>query len=493
VAVVIEALIGDAENPQPVSFELRVADAVSFDRARRAVKGAAVELHHEPELRPVDVDQLAGTRASVTHQRFQRNPNVWVTQASSLQQIFVATITLQQMKMKRWKHFLALGAFFVVGVGLSACGSGVPGDSVADMAGNPVSLTAFKHWMFVAAKGQATQSPGAPVIVPTDPPDFKGCIAQVRAQIPTLSKQTDKTLKSDCGQLFTSLSGQVMDFLIRAYWYQADAAKLHMKITDADVQKAFQSAKKQQFPTNAAFQTFLTQSGQTLQDILFRVRVNQIYMKLLAKHQTTVSAATIQAYYKNHTSQFGTPETLDIRIIRTSKPAAAAAAKAALQHGQSWAVVAKKYSIDTQTKSKGGLLTGVSKGQEEQALDTAAFAAPVNKLQGVIHGQFGYYVFEVTKVKKATQQSLAQATPLIKQILNGQSQTAAQKAVDSKAKKDWLSKTTCRSLYAMNDCSGYKAPKTTTATPTPTATAPTPTATTAPTPTTSTPTTTTSK
>src|SRR5436305_15172160 len=101
--------------------------------------------------------------------------------------------------------------------------------------------------------------------------------------------------------------------------------------------------------------------------------------------------------------------------------------------------------METATKNKGGLLSGVSKGQEEKALDTAAFAAGVNKVIGPIHGQFGYYVVEVTKITKATQQTLAQATPLIKQILNGQAQTAAQKAVDTQAKKDWMHQTKCRS------------------------------------------------
>jgi foldase protein PrsA len=258
-----------------------------------------------------------------------------------------------------------------------------------------------------------------------------------------------------------------MDFLIRAYWYQADAHKQKIKVTDAQVQKAFQSAKKQQFPTEAAFNQFLSSSGQTLQDILYRVKVNQIYTKLLAKYKGNVSAAQIAAYYKSHTTQFGTPEKRDLRIVRATKKDQADAALKALKSGQSWTTVAKKYSVDTATKNKGGQLTGVSKGQEEQALDTAAFSAPVNKVQGVIHGQFGYYVFEVTKVSKATQQSLAQATPLIKQILSGQTQTKAQTAVDAKAKKDWLSQTKCRSQYAMADCSGYKAPKASSTAPSP--------------------------
>src|SRR5438105_15013813 len=218
----------------------------------------------------------------------------------------------QQMKTVK-RSILALGAFFVLAVALSACGSGVPGDAVVDVAGNPISTQAFKHWMFVAAKGSSAQSPGQPVIVPTDPPNFTDCIAQVRKQIPSLAKRTDKELKRDCGQLFTSLSSQVLDFLIRAYWYQATAHKLGIKVTDAQVQNAFQSAKKAQFPTDTAFQQFLSQSGQTMQDILFRVRVNQIYQKLLARHQATVSNAQIQTYYKNHQSQFGTPQPRDLR------------------------------------------------------------------------------------------------------------------------------------------------------------------------------------
>ena len=379
-------------------------------------------------------------------------------------QLFIALATISPHRMKHLRSILALGAFFVLAAGLSACGSGVAGNSVADMAGNPVTTAAFNHWMFVAAKGNASQSPGQPVIVPNDPPDFKKCIAQVRKEIPTLAKTTDKQLKSDCNQLFTSLGSQVMDFLIKSYWYQAEAHKLGINVTDAQVQQVFNTDKKQQFPTAAAFNQFLTQSGQTVNDILYRVRVNEIFKKLLAKHQTTVTAAAIAAYYQSHTSQFGSPQTRDIRIVRTTSAKQAAAAKAALAAGQSWSAVAKKYSVDTATKNNGGLLSGVTKGEEEQALDTAAFAAPVNKVQGVIHGQFGYYVFEVTRIKASTQQTLAQATALIKQILTGQLQSTAQAAVDKQAKANWLKKTKCRSPYAMADCSGYKAPKTPTQT-----------------------------
>jgi foldase protein PrsA len=371
---------------------------------------------------------------------------------------------------KAMRTTLALSAVAIVSVLLAACGSsgssgGVPSDSVASVAGNAITTQAFNHWMYVAAKSQAAQSPGQPVIVPTDPPQFTKCIATVKQSVPSLAKQTDKTLRGDCQQLFSSLSGQVMDFLIKAYWYQADAARLGLKVSDQQVQQAYDKAKKQAYPTASAFNQFLSQTGFTVNDLLFRFRVSQLYQKLAAKHTTKITPATIQAYYNSHKSQFGKPETRDIRIVLTKTASQAAAAKAALDKGSSWKVVAKKYSTDP-SKNNGGLLPGVTKGQEDKALDTAAFAAATktSKVYGPIKGQFGYYVFEVTKVTKASQQSLAQATPLIQQTLTGQQQTSAQTAVDNAAKKQWLSQTNCSSLYAMADCKGYKAPKTSTTT-----------------------------
>jgi foldase protein PrsA len=364
--------------------------------------------------------------------------------------------------MKVRSSFLALGAFFVIAVGMAGCGSSGSGDAVVTVAGNPISQQALNHWMYVAAKSQAAQNPGQPVIVPNDPPDFNACVAQVKQDIPSLAKTKTATLQSDCKQLFTTLSSQVLDYLITAYWYQAEAAKMGIKVTDAEVQKVFTTAKNAQYPTAAGYNKFLSQTGQTTQDVLFQFRRNEILRKLIAKHPTTVTPAQIQAYYNSHLSQFGTQETRNMKIVLAKSEADANAAKKALQSGQSWATVVKKYSTDPTTKSTGGVLNGVTKQQADAALASAAFSAPVNKLMGPVKGQFGDYVFEVTKIKPSTQQSLAAATPLIKQQLTSTAQTSAQTAVLNKAKSDWLSQTTCRAGYAMADCKGYKAPKTAT-------------------------------
>jgi foldase protein PrsA len=365
----------------------------------------------------------------------------------------------------------ALGAFFVIAVAVAACGSStsVSRSDVANIAGNPISKQAFNHWMYVAEKGNSVES-GGPVIVPTDPPQFTSCIAQIRKQIPTYAKTPAATLKADCKELFTNLDSEVLDFLIKAYWYQGTAYTDKIKVTAAELTKAFKTAQKQTFPTTAQYTAFLAETGETKQDIDFRLRVNTVFQKLIAKDIPRISKATIQKYYTAHASQFGTPETRDVKIIQTTSEASIQKAQAAVKSGQSWAAVAKQYSTNTATKDTGGVVSNLQSGQEEAAVSKVIFAAPLNKLEGPIKGTFGYYLVEVTSVNPAKTTALSKASPEIKTLLTQQYDTAAQTKINAAVKKQWGSRTKCAAVYSMADCAGYKAPATTTtpATATPT-------------------------
>ena len=143
-------------------------------------------------------------------------------------------------------------------------------------------------------------------------------------------------------------------------------------------------------------------------------------------------------------------------------------AKAAIQGGQSFASVVKKYSSDVTLKSQGGKLPRQEKASLEGPLSKAAFAAKKGALTGPVKTGNGYYVFKVTKISAASQSSLAQVTPTIKQTLVSQKQT---KALDKFVKaftKKWRNKTTCRKGYLITQCKNGPKP-----TPTPTVAAPT--------------------
>ncbi len=182
-----------------------------------------------------------------------------------------------------------------------------PQESVATVDGYPISGALIAHWMYVAAKSNAATTAGTPVIVPTDPPGFSDCLKQVRAEIPSLAKTSDTKIVIDCKQLFTSLVSQVMDYLIKSYWYQLDALKLNIMPTSSDINQAYLQGVKQQKLTGAAMTKFLGQTGQTLADVRWRVLINLIYKRLIAREQThepPVNAGAVQRYYADHPSEF---------------------------------------------------------------------------------------------------------------------------------------------------------------------------------------------
>jgi foldase protein PrsA len=366
--------------------------------------------------------------------------------------------------MKHVRILLALGAFFVPVMIVAGCG-GVPGDSVATVDGNSIEKSDFTHWMNVAAK-----TSGQNTVVP-DPPNYTACIANKKKTAPKPAKgqpnTTDAQYKTQCKQEYEGLRNQVVQLLVSFKWIQGEAKDLGVNVTDAEVKKSFDQQKKQSFPKDADYQKFLKTSGQTNDDIMERVKLDLLSNKIrdkVTKGKDQVSPAQIAAYYNKNKARFAQPEQRDIRIVLTKDKAKAAQAKAALDSGDSWKSVAKKYSVDTQSKSQGGKLPPVSKGQQEKALDDAIFNAKKGKLTGPVKTQFGYYDFVVDKVSPASQQTLQQATPTIKQLLAAQNQQKALDAFVKKFRDKWKGKTECRDGYKTPDCKN--GPK---ATPTPTA------------------------
>jgi hypothetical protein len=161
-------------------------------------------------------------------------------------------------------------------------------DAVAVAAGTPITHATFVHWMFVAAKSQSQT--GQTVIVPTDPPAFKGCVAQARRSIPSFARKPVLAVRADCEQLFRSMSAEVMDFLIKANWYEADAARLGIDPSSAEVDNAFNTEKDKTFPTAAGFRAFLAKTGQTVADVHFRVRINEVVKRLVAREKGSQTA-----------------------------------------------------------------------------------------------------------------------------------------------------------------------------------------------------------
>jgi foldase protein PrsA len=364
---------------------------------------------------------------------------------------------------------VALGAVLALAGGVSACGDNVPGNSVARVGDHLVKHSTFTHWLRVAALG--SQPPGAtsaPVV--PDPPNFTRCSAAKAASAPKPAKgqpaPTAAQFKAQCQQEYNGERDQVMQFLIQSQWILGEASDQGVKVSDVAVRKSFEQQKRQSFPTEKQYQAFLQSSGMTESDILMRVKVQLLSDKIrkkVTKGKDKVTDAQIASYYNKNKSRFSSPERRDLNVVLTRSKARADQALKALRSGQSFAAVAKKFSIDQASKAQGGKLPGVIPGQQERAFDAAIFKARQGALTGPVKTQFGYYVFTVTKVTAASQQTEQEAKTTIRQLLASQGQQSALNSFVKDFQKKWKGQTNCRKGFVIALCKNAPKPKTGTA------------------------------
>ncbi|MEA2457119.1 MAG: foldase protein PrsA [Thermoleophilaceae bacterium] len=350
----------------------------------------------------------------------------------------------------------ALAAIFVV----AGCGGGggVPSSDVAKVGDTDITKTEFNHWLTAAAKQQAQSTgakPGA-VAVP-DPPNFTNCIAaKQKTPVPKgVPKPDAKALKTQCSQEYSGLRDQTLQFLISSQWLQQEASKRKITASAKEVQTTFQQQKKQSFPKEADYQKFLSTSGQSEADLLYRVKLSVLTNKLqksIVANKGTVTQAQISDYYNKNKARFAQPETRDLLVVLNPKQAKAQAALKAIKSGTPWAKAAKQFSTDDASKSQGGKLPGVTKGQQEKTFDAAIFSAQKGQLKGPIKTQFGYYVFKVTKVTPAKQQTLAQVSTTIKNLLLSQGQQKALNDFVKDFQKRYKAMTNCAKGFVVDQC-----------------------------------------
>src|SRR3954447_6937158 len=230
------------------------------------------------------------------------------------------------------KKLATLACLLAVPVLVAACG-GVPGNAVATVDGESIEKKQFDHWMTIAAKSGGQQAAQIP-----QPPNFTACVANKRKTLPKQAKGqpkvTDAQLKTQCKQEYGALRDQVLQLLISFQWIQGEADDLGVKATDAEVKKQFDTQKKASFPKDADFQKFLKDSGQSLKDILLRVRLDVLSNKIrekVTKGKDKVTDAAISKYYDANKQRFAQPERRDLQVVLTKTKAKADVARKAIE------------------------------------------------------------------------------------------------------------------------------------------------------------------
>jgi parvulin-like peptidyl-prolyl isomerase len=287
--------------------------------------------------------------------------------------------------------------------------------------------------------------------------DFEHALAQTAAkgQISPVPKPGDKK--------YDELKETALEEVLDGIWIQGEAAEMGFSVTKSEVAKELEKLKKQAFKTEAQYQEFLKEAHYTTADVTERVKVQMLSKKIedtITEGASQPSTAEIKNYYEAaKASQYTTPESREVRLVKNQDKAKVEAAKAELEKDdsvKSWEKVAKKYSTDT-TKGSGGLLSSVADGQEPEPLGGAIYDADQGELEGPLKETIGYTVFEVMKITLEKVQSLDEAKSQISAQLAEQAQQQAFAAFVRGYNGKWRSRTFCASDFTTNErCANFK-------------------------------------
>jgi hypothetical protein len=350
-------------------------------------------------------------------------------------------------------------AAIATAVGVGACGSSVPSNSIAAVGNAKVTDAEFAHWMTVANNQPYVGSGDTPPAVPVAP-NYAACIASARQRNPGGGASA---WKATCVATYNELNQEVTALLIEGIWFQGEAKDRHVKVTKAQINTSWneERATQSELSTPQKLDTFLAESGYTVSDLKWVAMLNLLQEAIVKKVESKakdVSSAQIAAYYKSHMSEYKEPERRDVALVLVATAAQAATVKSLLAAGQSFATIAKRYSIDPTTKSSGGVEDGVEQGEETAIFNAAIFKARIGALESTAKTPFGYYVFKVTSATPASLEPLSAARTAIKSTLATAGENAAVSELRTTFVKKWRARTTCASGHLVSEvCSNAPA------------------------------------
>ncbi len=294
---------------------------------------------------------------------------------------------------------LALGAVAL----LAGCGNKVPQGAIATVDGVPIAKAQFDQY-----------------------------IAQAKTSNPT-------AFPSPGTVTYNRYAAEIVNYLIEQQVMLNAAAKDNITATGSDVQKQLAAIAAQYGGTQKMYAA-AKKAGMDPSQLKTYVKDSligqKLYQKIIAGAKPT--EAQMQAYYKANKSSFDTPATRTVRHVLVKTKAQAETVYALLKANNTdaeWAKVAKKYSIDTATKSSGGSLGAIHKGEMVKPFENAAFSIALNTVSQPVHSQYGWHVLEVTKVTAAKKSTYASAKASIQSTLTSQMQQKAWTAWLAKQQK----------------------------------------------------------
>lgn len=246
--------------------------------------------------------------------------------------------------------------------------------------------------------------------------DFDGLIAQARRSY----KLQKRTFPKAGTPEYNNLKSQAVQFLVQREQFEQQAADMDVEVSDKQVGSRLSQIKKTYFGGNEKrYRTQLKQQGLTDEQVRKDIRAQLIQEAIFKKvtEEVKVTDREIEEYYNKNKTQYGTPESREIRHILVSSRKQANQLYDRIKGGESFAKLARRYSQDPGSKTQGGKLT-VARGQTVAPFDHTAFLLGEGQLSRPVKTQYGWHLIEpLSGVKPAKVTPLKSVKEQIRQQL----------------------------------------------------------------------------
>lgn len=241
-------------------------------------------------------------------------------------------------------------------------------------------------------------------------------LEQLKKQYPTMFEGQDGE-----GRLL-DFKQRLLDNLINQELVRQAAEEKGIKVSDSDVDKQVEQLRAS-FKDQAQFEQALKTAGMDVDGLKTQIREQVLTTKLIESlaAEEKVSKTEIKTYYDKNKKQFYESEAKRASHILFGPEDKATAEKVLQQvkDGSDFGALAKQYSKDTATASKGGDL-GWPTTPYVTEFQTALDKLKKGQTSELVKSPYGWHIIRVTDERAGKQKSLEDSSVQIEQIIVNQ-------------------------------------------------------------------------
>lgn len=266
-------------------------------------------------------------------------------------------------------------------------------------------------------------------------------------------KAPDKDKQPEDYELFRQKCAEYL--VILQVLYQ-EGPEFDVTVTPADVDAGVAQIRGMFLGDQARFEQAVAEQGMTLEQLRMGIEQNLWFerMKEAVTSRVSIKESEVQAYYDQHKSEYVLAESRRVRHILispfldtagnmlTDTPSQsdwdaaeteAAKVRSEIMNGANFVTMVEEYSDDVSSKSNGGELGDIVRGQTDPAFEEAVFRLKKDELSEPVRTQPGYSVIQVMDITPAQQLAYDSVKEQIRSKLLAEE--------EKQAWEDWLTET----------------------------------------------------